>query len=64
MKRLTSIAWARFRRWWYLLFLGMWRGECATEYRSETGALQAIASGLLREGPRISNERVWWREET
>jgi hypothetical protein len=32
-----SVLLARFQRWVYLLFLGMWRGECAMQTRDNKG---------------------------
>ncbi len=61
MKRFYEICRARFRRWVYLLFIGMWRGECAfdhTEYMDGGRRLVGIASGTSS----LKNWRVWWRD--
>jgi hypothetical protein len=61
MKRFFAIFWARFRRGLYLLFVGMWRGECGHDYTEfmDTGRrLVGIASGTRN----LKNWRVWWRD--
>lgn len=45
MSRLLAIAWAKLRCHGYLLFWGMWRGECAlTCYNAKSGKLFLIAA--------------------
>jgi hypothetical protein len=58
MMRLFAIWKALFKRWLYLLFIGMWRGECAWTYW-ERGRLKAIASGRIAD----KELRVWWSEK-
>lgn len=72
MKRLKQILVARFRRWLYLLFIGMRRGECAYTHYGRHGRLIEIASGkpannhyfinrrIVRNA--IKDYRVWWSE--
>jgi len=51
MSRLLAIAWAKLRCHAYLLFWGMWRGECAlTGYHDPTGRICLIAA--VRPGSR------------
>lgn len=52
----VQIARARFRRWLYLLFIGMWRGECAISTYTLEGDFVALASST----PDGDEYRVWW----
>jgi hypothetical protein len=61
MKRHYAIAKAQFRRWLYLLFIGMWRGECAINcytYAAGGKRLTKIYSGDTN----FQNEKIWWKE--
>lgn len=51
---------AMFRRWVYLLFIGMWKGECAytTWYK---GQIKILGSGRPTKHPGVfSNYRIWY----
>lgn len=47
---------ARLRRWWYLVTVGMWRGECPIEgYNGKE--LVILASGRAID----TDCRIWWQ---
>jgi hypothetical protein len=53
---------ARFRRWLYLLCVGMWRGECAHDFSDPLGARDHRLT-LLGSGPADAYRdelRIWW----
>jgi len=52
---------ARFRRWWYLLISGMWRGECAINVRDDDGNVIGLASGVSTQGA-FTHIRIWWEK--
>jgi hypothetical protein len=61
MKRFYEICRARFRRWLYLLFIGMWRGEVAFEHKEYLNGkcrIVGISSGTIE----MKSWRVWWRD--
>lgn len=46
---------ARLRRWWYLVTVGMWRGECPIEGYVDDRLV------LLASGRSIDSDcRIWW----
>lgn len=49
---------ARLSRWWYLLTVGMWRGECSVDYTDRNG-LYALASER-RGGGNVVTGTIWW----
>lgn len=57
---MNSILRARLRRWWYLLTVGMWRGECAVTYY-ENGRVTIVGSGIPTNFEDVfKNYRIWW----
>ncbi|MES2488557.1 MAG: hypothetical protein V4607_02110 [Pseudomonadota bacterium] len=61
LRTAAQIEWALFRRWLYLLFIGMWRGECAYQFFDKQGRYTVIASE--RAGDGAESWRVWWRRD-
>lgn len=59
-RRFRQITKARFKRWAYLLFVGMWRGECAVTLYDNDG-IKAIGSGVPTGQPGIfRNFKIFW----
>lgn len=54
---------ARFRRWWYLATVGMWRGECAVDISDSKGRLCVLGSGVPIEPGVIQPHRIWWERK-
>ncbi len=66
VKRAWRLIWARLRCNYYLLFRGMWRGECElTGYHKDDGRVSYVAAvtGSLFKGT-IEVKRVFWNEHT
>lgn len=51
---------ARLRRWWHLLTVGMWRGECAVSIRNPEGRLTVLGSGTPVAPGCFQSFRIWW----
>lgn len=61
----AAILRARVRRWWYLLTVGMWRGECAITYVDyhDRRRLVCLASGDTHAAHTGEEQRIWWERE-
>lgn len=61
----AAILRARMRRWWYLLTVGMWRGECAVTYVDyhDRRRLVCLASGDTHAAHTGEGQRIWWERE-
>lgn len=65
MKRRLRIFWAHLRLQAYLLFLGMWRGECAFwggDTKDRTVTIGAVTGSALDES--LSFKRIFFYEPT
>jgi hypothetical protein len=51
---------ARLRRWWYLLTVGMWRGEHALDISDRLGLI-ILATGIPKDD--FFKWRIWWKAD-
>jgi hypothetical protein len=57
----AKLFWAMFKRWAYLLFIGMWKGECAYTVW-QRGRIKILGSGKPIHGiPGVfKNYKIWY----
>ena len=52
---------ALIKRWFYLLFVGMWRGECAYTVTNGRGRIKIVGSGKPTDIPGVfRNYKIWY----
>jgi len=57
---MIKLLWAMFKRWGYLLFRGMWHGECAyTVWQG--GRIKILGSGQPTQHPGVFRRyKIWY----